>query len=144
MPTEKRRKLDLETKNFIEYKLIHLNEIKSELRRYKLDMIPSCTPTYSGMPGSRDPEARQIENLVMKMQTDAHLFEMERTVKKFDSVLDKLTKQDRKLVNLVYEKRSHTKEGAALACHMSKTVAYERINAILTELAVEMGYVNLK
>ena len=140
----KKKTLPLEIRTITEYKLSHIQEIKNELRRYKLDMMPSQTPSYSGMPGGGDPEARPMEDLAIKFATDCYIFEMERTIKAYDKVLSKTDKQDLKLIDMVYWKQSHTKEGAALACHMSKTAAYEHINTILCRLAEEMGYINVR
>lgn len=142
--SRKKKALPYEVRRIIEYKLCRINETKRELRAYKLEMIPSSTPAYSGMPGSSDPESRPTEKLAVKMTTDAYIMEMEKTVKAFDKVLNRLNSCDRKLIKLVYWDQSHTKEGAALACHLSKTAVYDRINSILEKLAVEMGYINLR
>lgn len=139
-----RKALTPEVKQFVEYKLEHIQQIEKDLNEYKREMIPSPTPSYSGMPGGGGGESRPVENVSVRMVTDAFVMEAEKTVRAYHRVLDNLEPVDKKLIDLCYWKRSHNKEGAALLCHISKTSAYDRINAILFALAKEMGYINLQ
>lgn len=138
-----RKRVPAEVKPFVEYKLEHIHQIEQEMNAYISSLMPSSTPSYSGMPGGGGGESRPSEELSIKLATDPYLREAEKTVRVFHNVLDNLNETDLKLIDLVYWKKTHNKEGAALACNMSKTAAYNKINNILFKLALDMGYVNL-
>lgn len=137
------KKLPLEIKNIVEYYLCHINEIKKQLSRYKLDMIPSAVPSYSGMPGSSDPESRPTERLAVKISTDAYVLNCQRMIDAYDRMYKKQDKTNKDLIKLVYTKQEKTVEGAAIELHLSKTAGYDRIRNILWCFAVEAGFVNL-
>ena len=56
-------------------------------------------------------------------------------------MLSALDEVDLKLIELVYWRREYTVEGAAMAIHISKTAAYQRINKVLGAIAYALGYV---
>lgn len=131
-------------KRFIEYKLSHLTETERQLNEYKNLLMPSSTPAYSATGGGGAGESRPTEGLAIKIVSDAWVVDTERTRRIIRSILDALDKTDRSLIQLVYINREKlTKEGAALKCHISKSSAYERINAVLYAIAFELGYVNI-
>lgn len=141
MKREKRKSLPVEMRRFIEFELERINQYKSDLSHYKLNMIPSATPSYSGMTGGGSGEARPIENLTIKLATDDYIYNLEKTIRAYDNVINRLSRTDKKLIDLIYWKKSHTKEGAAIVCNMSKTATYDRINAILIMIAKERGFI---
>lgn len=137
------KKLPLEIKNIAEYYLCHINEIKKQLSSYKLDMIPSPVPSYSGMPGSSDPESRPTEKLAVKISTDVYVLNCQRIIDAYDRMYKKQDKINRDLIKLVFTKQEKTVEGASMELHLSKTAGYDRIRNILWCFAVEAGFINL-
>lgn len=139
-----RRALPPDIKRFIEYKLSHLGETERYLREYKNALMPSSTPAYSAATGGGSGESRPAESLGIKLASDAYIIETEKTLSVIQRILDALNKTDYELISLVYINRFRlSKEAAALRCHVSKSAAYERINAVLYEIAFELGYVNI-
>lgn len=139
-----RKALPSDIKKFIEYKLSHLSETERYLQEYKRALMPSSTPAYSAAMGGSSGESRPCENLAIKMASDAYIIETEKTIRIIQKILDDLNETDHALIKLVYINRSKlTKEGAALRCNVSKSAAYERINAVLWAIAFELGYVNI-
>lgn len=140
-----RLSLPADIKKFIEYKLNHFFETERYLNEYKRALMPSSTPAYSAAMGGSSGESRPAESLAIKMASDAYIIETEKTINIIQNVLDALDETDSKLISLVYLKKNKlTKEGAALSCNISKSAAYDRINAVLYKIAFELGYVNLK
>lgn len=135
--------LDKRLKEFIEWELEHYPESKRQLEEYKRDMIPSATPAYSLSAGGHSGESRPTENISLKILSDQYVIHTARCIEAIERVLHKLNADDKKLIDLVYWKGSHSISGAALASHTSKSAAYRRINAIITELAKELGYVSV-
>lgn len=135
--------LDKRLKEFIEWELEHYPESKRQLEEYKRDMIPSATPAYSLSAGGHSGESRPTENISLKILSDQYVIHTAQCIEAIERVLHKLNADDKKLIDLVYWKGSHSISGAALASHTSKSAAYRRINAIITELAKEMGYVSV-
>ena len=138
-----KKKLPQDVKRFVEYKLEHLQETERMMNEYRKSFMPSSVPYYNGMSGGRSGEPRPCENIALKLTTDQFLNDCEKTVRVIRGITDKLDPTDKKLITICYWKKSHSKEGAALACHLSKTAVYDRINTILFKIAVDMGYVNL-
>lgn len=134
--------LEKRLKEFIEWELEHYPENKRQLEEYKRDMIPSATPAYSLAAGGHSGESRPTENIGLKILSDQYVIHTARTVEAIERVLNKISREDYKLIDLVYWKGSHSISGAALSCHMSKSAAYRRLNIITTALAKEMGYVS--
>lgn len=134
--------LEKRLKEFIEWELEHYPENKRQLEEYKRDMIPSATPAYSLAAGGHSGESRPTENIGLKIISDQYVIHTARTVEAIERVLNKISREDYKLIDLVYWKGSHSISGAALSCHMSKSAAYRRLNIITTALAKEMGYVS--
>ena len=143
MQTSRRKTLPPDIKRFVEYKLEHLQETERMMKEYRKALMPSQVPSYSGMPGGGSGEPRPAENIAIKLTTDQFLIEAEKTVHVIREITDRLDPVDKKIVLLCYWKKSHSKEGAALACHLSKTAVYDRINTILFRIALELGYVNI-
>lgn len=137
------KKLPLDIKNITKHYLCHIDEMKKQLSRYKLDMIPSPVPSYSGMPGSSDPESRPTEKLAVKISTDAYVLHCQRMIDAYDRMYEKQDEINRELIKLVFTKKEKTVEGASMELHLSKTAGYDRIRNILWCFAVEAGFVNL-
>lgn len=135
--------LDKRLKEFIEWELEHYPESKRQLEEYKRDMIPSATPAYSLSAGGHSGESRPTEGISFKILSDQYIIHTAQSIEAIERVLSRLSAEDKKLVDLVYWKGGHSISGAALASHTSKSVAYRRINAIITALAKEMGYVSV-
>lgn len=132
-------------RDFVEWQLIHYKENEAQLEQYKLDLIPSPTPSYSLTGGGGgNSESRPNEQLVIKMVTDRYIVEMTRTVEGIKKVLVRASEDDMNLIDLVYWKQTYTVEGAGMVLNMSKSTAYRRINNILTAIAIELGYVQFE
>lgn len=135
--------LEKRLKGFIEWKLEHYHENKRQLEEYKRDMIPSATPAYSLAAGGHSGESRPAENISLKIIDDQYVRQTACIVDAIERVMNKLSRDDYMLIDLVYWKGSHSIEGAALALHTSKSTAYRKINAIITAIAKELGYVSI-
>ncbi len=134
--------LSARVKGMIEWQLEHYRENKIELEQYWLNMIPSPTPNYSGEPVSGGEVSRKTEDVVMRITQSTYIQQMQRSCNAIDFVLKSLNPIDKKLVDLVYWRRSHTPEGAGLLLHMGRSTVYRHINKILEDVAAEMGYIS--
>ena len=76
------------------------------------------------------------------MVTSPYIRNLEQTAEAIGRVLSTLDTTDMRLIDLVYWKESYTVEGAAMMAGLGKSAAYARINGILGQIAVELGYVN--
>ena len=129
-------------RDFVEWQLTHYWENTKQLEQYKMDMIPSPTPSYSLTGGGGgNSESRPSEQLVLRMVTDRYIVETTRIVESIKSVLEHTSDDDLRLIDLVYWKQTYSIEGAGMILNMSKSTAYRRVNDILTAIAVELGYI---
>lgn len=134
--------LEPRLKRFIEWDLERYREMKREIDEYRLSVLPSTTPSYSGVP-SGGGSSSSTERSAVKLATSVYLADLERTVKAISDVIEKLDDTDRALVDLIYWKRQYTVEGAGYAVGMSKTTAYRHINGILVAVAANLGLVTI-
>lgn len=134
--------LPSQLKGFIEWQLEHYRENKRQVEQYKLDLIPSATPSYSGMPGGGG-DNRPTEDLTMRIVTDRYILETTRTVDAISHVLARCSETDIKIIDLVYWRGQYTPEGAGIVVGYARATVYARINAIMTAIAKELGYLSI-
>lgn len=130
-------------KGFIEWQLEHYHENRRQLEQYKRDIIPSPTPNYSAEPHGSGGESRPTELLTLRMTTDLYIIETTRCVEAIDRVINRLDAVDYKLIDLVFWKNQCTVEGAGLTVGYSPRTSYRHVNAILTAIAKELGYLQI-
>lgn len=128
-------------RGIVEYQLEHYHESRRQLKEAEKDILPSNTPNYSLEPVSHSEASRATENTAIKIMQDRYLAAVERNVNAIDYVLSKLKDEDKRLIDLVYWKGTHTKDGAAMALHMSRRTVYRRVDMILHAIASELGYI---
>ena len=136
-----KKKMTKEVKSIAEYHLRSYEANKRALSRYRRDLMPSNTPDYSGIGGSHNGESRPVERLAVEIATDRYIFQLEESTAAVEEICDKLRAQDRRLVELVYWRRSYTVRGAAEKLHMDTSTAYDHLNSVLYDIAVLLGYI---
>lgn len=134
--------LNEKIKGHVEFQLAHYNEIRRDLDREKDAMMPSTVAKYETGGGHGSEASRTTESIGLRMATSPYIRNLELTAEAIGRVLARLDATDMKLVDLVYWKESYTVEGAAMMAGIGKSAAYARINGILGQIAVELGYVN--
>ncbi|SBV94258.1 hypothetical protein KL86CLO1_10489 [uncultured Eubacteriales bacterium] len=128
-------------KGYVEWQLEHYHEDKRQMEEYKRDMVPSGTANYSGMWGGSEPgnpTAATVERIV----TNPYIITTERNVKAVDRALMACDDETKRIVDLVYWRRTHTVTGAGYKIGMSPATAYRKVNRVLCLLSLEMGLVN--
>lgn len=134
--------LNEKIKGHVEFQLAHYNEIRRDLDREKDAMMPSTVAKYGTGGGHGSEASRTTESIGLRMATSPYIRNLELTAEAIGRVLARLDATDMKLIDLVYWKESYTVEGAAMMAGIGKSAAYARINSILGQIAVELGYVN--
>lgn len=137
----KYHKINYRVRSFLEWRLEHYPEDKRQVERYKQGLIPSVTPNYGGSGGASSELSRPVESVALRTATDRYVVELERVIYAIDHVLARANPLDKRLIDLVYFRGTHTVTGAAMVAHLSKSSAYRRINNVLVEIAAELGYV---
>lgn len=132
-----------EVRNFIEYQLSYYPENRKQLETIKADMIPSSIPKYGPQTGGFNPEQRPTEDTAVKIVSDIYILQLEHTVNAISSVLEKLGKEDMELIRLKYWSGELTPEGIALKLNIGIATFYRRLNTILTQIGIRLGYINL-
>lgn len=132
-----------EVRNFIEYQLSYYPENKKQLESLKEDLIPSAIPKYGPQTGGFNPEQRPTEDTTMRIVGDQYIAQLSWTVEAIGSVLVHLTREDMELIRLRYWSGELTPEGIALKLGIGIATYYRRLNAILTEMGIRLGYINL-
>ena len=130
-------------KGHVEWAIEHYHEDKRQLQAWIDEEIPSCVPQYGTTPvksGISDSTA----NAAIKLATNPYIKALEQTIRAIDYALSKCDDKDKRLIDLVYWRKSHTVKGAAIKISLSKSGAYNRINRILNLIAYELGYINLQ
>lgn len=130
-------------RSFVEWQLEHYHETRRTLKEYERDILPSNTPGYSLSASGHSGESRPTEDISFKLLSDLYIQQSIRTVNAIERVLKKLDGEETKLISLVYWQGSHSVSGAALSLHISNATAYRKVNAILGEIARELGYVSI-
>ena len=129
-------------RDFVAWQLEHYFQNKLQLEELKRDLIPSPTPTYGGS-GSHSNEAhRTTEDVAIQICSPVYIQQLEQNVRGIGFVLERLDTIDTRLIRMVYFEGTHTVEGAAQVVHLSRTAAYNHINAVLTAIALELGLIN--
>ena len=134
--------LNEKIKGHVEFQLAHYNEIKRDLAQERDSMMPSTVAKYGNGGGHGAGAARTTENIGLQMATSPYIRNLERSAAAIERVLAKRDETDLKLIDMVYWKSTHTVDGAALRVGLGKSAAYSRINDILGQIAIELGYVN--
>lgn len=134
--------LNARVRGYIEWQLEHYHEDKRQLEEYKRDLMPRVTPNYSPQTGGTG-ISNPTESAVIRMLTSQHIGSLERSTAAITRVLAGLDETDKRMIDLVYWKRSHTIEGAGMKVGLSRRGAYHRINNILSLISLEMGYADM-
>lgn len=129
-------------KGYIEWQLEHYHEDKRQMEQYRMDMMPNGTAQYGHTCGRSSTPGDQTAATVERLMTNQYLQTTERTIAAIDRTLARCDDTTRKLIDLVYWRRTHTMIGAAMVCHLGKTAAYDRANGVLYGIALEMGLVS--
>lgn len=135
--------INTEVRNFIEYQISYYPENKKQLEVIKADMIPSAIPKYGPQTGGFNPEQRPTEDTVTRIVSDIYILQLEHTVNAIGSVLDKLNDMDKELIRLRYWSGELTPDGIALKLNIGIATFYRRLNTILTNVGIRLGYINL-
>lgn len=139
MSRHARPRLDRYVRVYVEGVLYAYQDDRRQLRAYRESLLPSPVPNYGGAGGAGSGESRPAEELGVRLADDRYIREKLRTLDAVERVLDRLPRADRRLVQLVYFKRSHTVTGAAVIVNMGKTMAYDHLNAVLWAVAEALG-----
>lgn len=141
--SKRKSTLALPIKEMIEWQLEHYREDLRTLEELKTDLIPSPVQRISGERTGSGAPSRSTENVAERIISHPYVKYLEKSVAAITYALDHYCNDtDKLLIEAVYWQRAFTVEGAALRAHISTATAYRRINAILTAIAVELGYVN--
>lgn len=132
--------IDAEVKGIVEWHLRHYAEDKRRLKVLKLDKVPSGVAGYDAAASHGGGAQRTTENVAIRIESDAMVQELERSIAAVDRVLSKADRIDVRLIDLVYRKKKYSVTGAGMVVGLSTSAAYARINAVLSALAVELGY----
>lgn len=130
-------------RGYIEWQLEHYHEDKKQLEEYKMEMMPNCTTSYNLAQPSNRNNSDITAKTALNLATSPYIMATERSLRAIEKVLSRCDETDKRLIELIYWKKSHTMEGAGICVNLTKTPCYERINKILYALALEMGVISL-
>ena len=125
----------------IEYHLEHYYTYLREIKAAERDMLPSNTPKYSADPAGHAEAHRTTEDVAIKILSDRYIAKTAERIIAIEHILGRLSKEDFRLVELAFLRGTHTIAGAGLELNMSQRTAYRHVDAILTELARELGLI---
>lgn len=128
-------------RGIVEYQLEHYFDSKRQLKEAEKVMMPSNTPKYSLEAVNHSETSRATENTAINIMQNRYLIEIEKSINAIEYVVSRLTNEDKKLVDLVYWKGTHTIDGAGYELNMSRRTAYRHNDMILKALARELGYI---
>lgn len=134
--------MDRRVKTYVEWELQHVADYRRALRQAKADMVPAGVAQYGPRAGSSSGASRTTEDVAVRLASAQYIRHLEETVRAIDKITGRLPDEDHSLIEMVYWRRSHTVTGAGLQVGLSKSAAYQHINAILLAIAQELGYVN--
>lgn len=144
MVSRYRFSLNPKIKGYIEWQIEHYHEDKKQLEDIKKDLMPSIVQGYSLAGGIQSGTiSKPTEKAAINVATNPYILATERSIRAIDKVLGGCDETDIKLIELVYWRRTHTVEGAAMVLNYSARSAYRHINKMLYRIALEMGYVNI-
>lgn len=138
---KKKAKLDYRTRGWVELQLERYWKEQKAVEQYWKDNIPSPTPVYTDGKTAGS-SGRKTENTALHIGSMEYVTRVERDCKAIERVLKTLDETDTELIRMVYW-RSYKVERAAQELHMSKATAHRHINAVLFDIAVEMGYITI-
>lgn len=138
---KQKTKLDDRLKNWVGWLLERYWQDKKSVEQYWKDNIPSPTPVYTDGKAVGN-TGRKTENTALHIGSMEYVTRVERDCKSIERVLKTLDETDTELIGMVYW-RSYKVERAAQELHMSKATAHRHINAVLFDIAVEMGYITI-
>ena len=125
----------------VEWQLERYREDQKTLETFKNDLIPSPTQNISAVRRGNS-VSRSTENITERIVSHPYLLYLEKSVTAISYVLERCDETDITIIDLHYWQRAFTVEGAAMQAHVSTPTAYRRLNAILTAIAIELGYIN--
>lgn len=134
-------KLDARVKGIVEWRLARYREDKRELEAAVERLLPSPTPSYSLVSGGAVSTGRRTEEQAFKILSSPYLMQMEHDCKAIDRAMQRFDQTDMKLIELVYWRQEYSIAGAGQVIGLAKSSAYQRVNIILSTIAVEMGLV---
>ena len=120
------------------------NANRRALANLRAEKIPSATQALSPTAGVQvsHGENRATENVAMSIVTTPYYDRLTQTITAVEKLVNSLPPMDRRLIYIVYMAPTPvTVEAAADLLGIGKTSAYARINAILTQLARDLGYI---
>ena len=134
-------KLDARVKGIVEWRLTRYREDKRELEAAVERLMPSPTPSYSLNSGGSGNAGRRTEEQAFKILSSPYLMQMEHDCKAIDRAMQRFDQTDMQLIELVYWRQEYSIAGAGQVIGLAKSSAYQRVNIILSTIAVEMGLV---
>jgi RinA family phage transcriptional activator len=130
-------------KNYVEWQLEHYHSDKRALTDYKSGFIPNGVASLSLASGVKTGTSDPTAKAAVSLATSAYIATTERSLAAIEAALKRCDNADMTLIDLVYWKRTHTVEGAAIIANISRRQAYDRLNKKLCILALELGLINL-
>ena len=133
-------KLDLLQKKIAEYHLANYQNEKRELEQLENELVPLPITRYDLVGHSTD-ISRTTETTAIKLLYTPYVRRMATGIEAVEKALQYADDTDMKIITLVYWKKSHSVEGAAMEAFIGKSDAYYRINKILAVVAYFLGYI---
>lgn len=100
----------------------------------------NSTPQGDGSGIRGNSQASMTESKVMQILNDREVQRLERSVRALEDVIDTLSPDEMKLLNLKYFRNTHTNEGVRLELHIASTRTYYTLkNNIIRKIAVRYG-----
>lgn len=132
-------------RNIAEWQIENYPKDKRQLAEMEKEMIRHPISNYNFYGGGRTAtvDSRPTERNAFAILSDQYIQRMATGVNAVETALKGTDKTDKMLITLVYWNRTHSVEGAALECCISKAAAYQRLNKILGLVAVGMGFINI-
>ena len=138
--SQNRFKIEEPVKGIVEWRLSKFKQDRAALRRMKSDMVPSGTAKYSQDNSRSSSASRSTEDIAFRIMSEPTIRQLESSVQAIEKVLASADPLDVRLISLVFWEKRFTVTGAGMQIGYSKSLAYERVNAIIAAIAVEMGY----
>jgi len=135
--------LSAPVKSYVEWQLEHYHEDKRQLEQYRLDLMPSATSNYNFNGGGRSSEpGNPTERAAIRMLTNPYILNTMRCIEAIEKTLDQCDDTDKKLIELIYWRKTHTAAGEGMVSHLSQTGVYTRLNRIHYLIALEFGLIS--
>lgn len=135
-------KLSRYTRGFVEECLRLYNVKQKKVSLTRESMMPPITAGFSeggGGKGTSDPTAHSAINIV----TNPFLEESLRQFRCIDTVMARLGENEKKLIDIVYFRKSNDIPGAGLKLGYSEAQSYRIVNGVLVDIALEMGLITI-